>query len=209
VVNRQDQGRALIRGDLIFPHETVVTVDGRVQLKFTDGGLASLKPHTEYRIDEYNYSGAADGNERSFFNLLKGSVRFVTGAVGKLNRKNFRISTKTATIGIRGSSGLVESCVAGSCAGKLDGTYLSGYEGILTLTSGPFSGDVYPNETYFCAAGGEGCVLLNGGAPPQSDAALPQFDRRYQQGEQITHPPSEHSVEPIAPPAPEVYHPNY
>jgi hypothetical protein len=95
------------------------------------------------------YRGAADGSERGFFRLLKGAVRFAMGAIGKANRRNFRISTNTATIGIRGSGGLVEQCEGGSCGGKADGTHLTTNAGILTLASGSFSGDVHPQETYF------------------------------------------------------------
>lgn len=110
-------------------------------------------------------------------------MRFVTGAIGKANRKHFRLSTRTATIGIRGSSGLAEQCEGGSCANRADGTYLTTYDGILTLISGLFSGEVYPQETYFCD--GEGCSKIADHEGPHGlTPVVPEFDQRYRQGEQ-------------------------
>lgn len=34
---------------------------------------------------------------------MRGGVRFVTGAIGKVKRKNWRMRTAVATIGIRGT----------------------------------------------------------------------------------------------------------
>jgi hypothetical protein len=119
--------RGIRRGDRLASGDTVSTVRGRAQIKFTDGGFASLQPNTDYRIDDYSYEGREDGSERSFFNLVKGSVRFVTGVVGRANRKNFRIKTKVATIGIRGSSGIVTS--------DERGTFVTG-EGLCAAAAG-------------------------------------------------------------------------
>ena len=176
--------RALGRGDFVFSGDTVATQkDGRAQLKFADGGMASLRANTEYRIDDYHYEGKADGGERSFFNLIKGSVRFVTGVVGHANKKNFRIKTKVATIGIRGSGGRVTSCVGGSCAGQADGTYLTTYAGILTLTSGPFSVDVNVDESYHCSEVG-GCSKIEATEAQRIGTPMPQLDETYRQGDQ-------------------------
>ncbi len=199
-VDASGAGRYLIKNDPVFSGDTVTTGDGKVQIQFTDGGYASLKADTEYRLADYVYRGSADGSERSFFNLLKGSVRFVTGIIGKSNRKSFRISTKTATIGIRGSSGLAVSCVAGSCDEKADGTYLTTYAGILTLISGSFSGEVHPQETYFCD--GLSCLQIEvEAAAPQSIQVLPDHDAGYRQGDQQSADPGGHSHGPSSPPA--------
>ena len=97
--------RALKKGDFVVSGDTVVTGEGRVQLKLTDGGMIALNPETEYAIEEYQYDEAAPSTARSFFNLLKGGVRLVSGAVARSNRKGWRMRTAVATIGIRGSGG--------------------------------------------------------------------------------------------------------
>ena len=91
------------RGEQIFSGDTVTTAAGRVQIKFTDNSLVSLIPNTVYRVDDYSFSGTADGSERGFFRLVKGGLRTVTGAIGKGNKENYRLTTPVATIGIRGT----------------------------------------------------------------------------------------------------------
>lgn len=93
--------------------DNVFTDEGKIQIKLSEGGYAWIQPRTQYSLAKYVYRGDADGSERGLFRLLKGAVRFVAGAIGKKNRRNFRISTNTATIGIRGSGGLVEQYESG------------------------------------------------------------------------------------------------
>ena len=117
--------RPLARGAEVNAGETVDTGSGRTQLRFTDGGMVSLQPRTQFRIDAYEFKGQPDGGEKGFFSLLKGAMRTITGAIGKADRKAYRLDTAVATIGIRGTeyavaygnsitvttnSGLVEVC---------------------------------------------------------------------------------------------------
>ena len=176
--------RTLAKGDVVVSGDTIVTGEDKIQIHFSDGGTAALRAQTEYRIAEYAYSGTADGSERGFFSLLKGGVRFVTSVIGKRDRNYFGIHTQVATIGIRGSGRQVLSCVAGSCAGDADGTYVTTYEGILTILSGAFSGDVLPQETYFCD--GATCAKVGEPAPTATiSPMIPDIEPVYQQGEQV------------------------
>lgn len=98
------QTRALAKGATIDDGDTVITgPDGRAQLRFTDGAYVSLQPESQFRIDQYRFSGRSDGTERGFFSLLKGGLRTITGLVGRTNRKNYQVTTSVATIGIRGT----------------------------------------------------------------------------------------------------------
>jgi hypothetical protein len=129
-VSAAGQTRALGKGVDVDSGDTVNTHDGRVQLRFSDGAYVSLQPQTLFRIDDYRYDGKSDGNERGFFSLLKGGLRTITGLVGRTNKKNYRVSTTVATIGIRGTEytlaytnsvsgsvgeGEVEVCNGGGC----------------------------------------------------------------------------------------------
>lgn len=106
------------------------TGSGRTQLRFTDGSMVSLQPQTQFRIDAYEYREGPAGSEKGFFSLLKGAMRTITGAIGKTDRKNYRLDTAVATIGIRGTeyavaygnsitvttnSGLIEICNNAGC----------------------------------------------------------------------------------------------
>jgi hypothetical protein len=103
-VNAVGVQRPLSRGAEIGNGDTIRTGDGgRAQVRFSDGAMVSLQPQTEFRIDNYQYSGKDDGQEKGFFSLLKGGLRTITGLIGRSSRDNYRVSTSVATIGIRGT----------------------------------------------------------------------------------------------------------
>ena len=122
--------RVLVKGVAVEEGDTVNTNEGRVQLRFTDEGFVSLHTRTVFRIDQYRWSGVKDGSERSFFSLIEGALRTITGKLAKYNRKAYRMSTTVATLGIRGTEytmqlngglsgsvteGEIEVCNAGGC----------------------------------------------------------------------------------------------
>jgi len=97
------RSRSLAKGADIDAGDTIQTGNGRAQVRFVDGGFISLTPNTEFKVNEYNYSGQADGSEKGFFGLVKGGLRAVTGAIGHTNKKTYIVNTPVATIGIRGT----------------------------------------------------------------------------------------------------------
>ncbi len=107
ITSHGGQSRPLRRGEAIQSGDTINTERGRAQIRFKDGARVSLQPNTEFRVDEYNYEGKEDGNERSFFSLLKGGLRAISGLIGHRNKDTFRVNTPVATIGIRGTEFLV------------------------------------------------------------------------------------------------------
>ncbi len=138
-VRRPDgQTDPLVKGKDIESGQAIVTgATGRAQVKFSDGGLISLQPNTEFKIA--NYVDQADPKQDRFLvDLLRGSMRAITGLIGKRNRDNYRVTTTTATIGIRGSGfnagynpdgslgvtaekDAIEVCSGGSCVGLVAG----------------------------------------------------------------------------------------
>lgn len=129
-IQSDGRSRMLTKGGEINAGEMVDTGNGRAQLRFSDGALVSLSPQTQFRIDEYQFKGQADGSEKGFFSLLKGALRTITGTIGRSNRNNYKLGTTVATIGIRGTEfsvaygnsitvttggGSVEVCNAGGC----------------------------------------------------------------------------------------------
>jgi len=97
------RSRSLTKGNEINAGDTIQTTDGRVQARFSDGGYISLQPNTQFKVEEYNFNGKADGSEKGFFNLIKGGLRAITGSIGHTNRKAYQVNTPVATIGIRGT----------------------------------------------------------------------------------------------------------
>jgi hypothetical protein len=95
--------RTLEPGKPVYSGETIVTnPNSYIRMKFTDGGAVLLRPNSRFQIEDYNLSDRPAEN-RSFFRLVKGGFRAVTGLVGRTNRENYRVTTAVATIGIRGT----------------------------------------------------------------------------------------------------------
>jgi hypothetical protein len=178
VSGRDGQTRALARGAELDSGDTVKTTgDGRAQLRFTDGSYVSLQPNTDFSISEYKYEGRDD--DRGFFGLVRGAMRTVTGAVGRVNRNSYRITTPTATVGIRGTGGVIQVQNDGS-------TLVIGTSGIWSLTNPAGSIDI--------PAGVSGLAPTEPNTPPKETNTQPQTSTTppepqklvYAQGDQVT-----------------------
>ena len=102
VVGVDGVARAIKKGDEIFPGETIQTgILSNAQLRMVDNGFLSIRQRSSLRIDEYRYQGSK--NDRSFFSLLKGNFRALTGMITKYNRNTWKTRTETAVLGVRGS----------------------------------------------------------------------------------------------------------
>jgi hypothetical protein len=74
-------------------------------LRFSDGGQVTLRPNSQVRIDTYQYNENLPTRDSFAMSLLKGGLRSLTGLIGKRGNQNaYRMSTATATIGIRGTT---------------------------------------------------------------------------------------------------------
>ena len=159
VATRPDgRQRPLVKGDELESGDTIRTNDGRAQIRFPDGAYVSLQPNTVFGVKEYRYDGKPDGSERGLFSLLKGAMRAVTGLIGRVHRNAFAITTPTATVGIRGTGGLIAVLPDGS-------TLIRGSSGIWSLSNASGTIDV--------PAGTSGLAPANPGQPPQQTAAQP------------------------------------
>ncbi len=129
--------RTLSKGSEISSGETISTDAGaRAQIRFNDGGFISLQPNSLFRVDEFNYQNKTDGEEKSFFSLLKGGLRAITGAIGRVNRDSYRVATPVATIGVRGtgySAELSEGLLVNVGEGAIS---LTNNAGLLVVSSG-------------------------------------------------------------------------
>ena len=159
VSDGQGRQRTLAKGDNLDKGDTVRTgAAGRAQIRFTDGAYVSLQPNSEFAIKDYNFEGKTDGNERGFFALARGAMRTVTGLIGRVNRNRYQVSTPTATIGIRGTGGLI--------AIQNDGaTLVTGTSGIWTITN--------PAGTIDVPAGVTGRAPAAPNQPPQQTTEKP------------------------------------
>lgn len=101
-----------------------------VRLGFLDGSSMVLRPNTEFAIESFRYQagvvesviavpaaavsantpalqvadqGVASTGNQSFYRLVRGGFRAISGLVGKVHREEYAVRTPVATIGIRGT----------------------------------------------------------------------------------------------------------
>lgn len=101
--------------------------DTKVQLIFKDDTIITIGKNSTFSISEYIFD---EQNEPiATFGLLKGAMRTITGKIGKIAPHKFKVKTKTATIGIRGTNFSIVSrgnvqevyCTYGSIVLYIDG----------------------------------------------------------------------------------------
>lgn len=78
------------------------------QIRFIDNGEITLKPGTTFRIENFAYEAGKPDGDSAAFSLIKGGLRSITGLLGKRNKEKFSLRTPSATIGIRGTTFIVQ-----------------------------------------------------------------------------------------------------
>ncbi|MFZ4534858.1 FecR domain-containing protein [Propionivibrio sp.] len=102
----------LLRGTVVETGDLLrVAADSSLQVRFTDESVVALRANTQFKIDEYKFSDKGAGDS-SFFSLLKGGMRTITGLIGKRSPDAYQMRGVTATIGIRGTHFTAVSCAA-------------------------------------------------------------------------------------------------
>lgn len=109
--------RKVVTGGSLYPGDTLETGAGAwAVLAFRDNSRTTLGGNTRFRVDSFVFDEQSPKEGRFLVSLLRGSMRALTGLIGKANNRNVSFTTATATIGIRGT-GLDMDCSAeGSCS---------------------------------------------------------------------------------------------
>lgn len=104
IISADGQRRIASKGELLNSGERLETGKGRLQIRFTDGSLISLQPNTVFGLDNYTFNRAKPQDGSLAFNFVRGGIRTITGAIGQVNRANYKVLTPVGTIGIRGTA---------------------------------------------------------------------------------------------------------
>jgi len=105
-VIRNDKTTPLKVKDDIYLNDIVQTgANSALGITFVDATTFNLKANTKITIDNYVYEDGGKSNA-AIFDVAKGTAAFVAAAVAKTG--DMKITTPTATLGIRGTTGLVE-----------------------------------------------------------------------------------------------------
>ena len=127
--------RAAAQGSEIRSGETVLTgASSLAQMRMADSSLLSVRADSQFKLDQFSYAGKDDSNAAFVVSVLQGGFRTITGLVAQLNRRNYRIVTPSATIGVRGTHFEVVHVLPQVAVPEAPaGTYNRVYEGITTL----------------------------------------------------------------------------
>jgi hypothetical protein len=101
-VFREEQQSDAIVDFGIESYDDVRTAAGRIELKFLDDSVLKLTEHSEIIIDEFIYDPDPTKSKLAL-NFASGTARFITGALGTIDKDNIKITTPTAEIAIRGT----------------------------------------------------------------------------------------------------------
>lgn len=132
---RADGSTAILNiGDPVFQGDVIrTTEDANVGITFKDESIFSLDENGEIILDEMVYD--ADSGTGSFSaDLTSGVFSFVSGQIAKTNPDGMVLSTPVATIGIRGTQGVLKQAQGGELQAALM-EEPGGFVGELVLTN--------------------------------------------------------------------------
>lgn len=101
--------RTAAAGDALGSVDRIVTgPDSSVAVVLRDDTTPVVGPSSRLDLKEFHFDATTrDGG--LLVSLLRGSMRMITGLIGKTNPDAVRVETQTATIGIRGTDFIVQT----------------------------------------------------------------------------------------------------
>jgi len=133
-VDQRKVSRKLAKGDPVFLGDKVITGEtGYVRLKMIDDAVLDLRCFSIMVIEQYALN---DTSRSSILNLLQGSLKKVTGQIGKMTEDVYELKTPLASVGVRGTEYALRVFQSKGCGGTLDaddGLYLEVIKGLVDV----------------------------------------------------------------------------
>ena len=99
--------------DFVFENDVIITgSNSATAITFTDDSVLRLSADAQMILDEYIYSPDASSGNKAVFNLITGALGAVSGLIAPSG--DMLVTTTSATIGIRGTTVLIEATVEGT-----------------------------------------------------------------------------------------------
>ncbi len=109
LLNGSGATRAAAPGDAIGAVDRIVTgPDSSAAVVLRDDTTLIVGPSSQLDLKEFHFDGTTHEGGM-LVSLLRGSMRMITGLIGKTNPDAVRVETQTATIGIRGTDFIVQA----------------------------------------------------------------------------------------------------
>ncbi len=104
IVDRDKQSLEATVGFNLEEKDFVSTLDNsKVQIIMDDGTVLTLGKNSKLNIHEYLFDQRNQQDSKANFKFVEGTFKSITGAIGKIAPDRFKLETKSATIGIRGT----------------------------------------------------------------------------------------------------------
>ncbi len=153
VATGAETSRKLAVGESVFVGERLrADTVGEMVLKTADGGWLAVRPGGVVVVERFLANGNA--SDHATVRVLEGGLRLITGWIGRLNRRDYRVSTPTATIGIRGTDHepyVLNASLAQALA-QPEGTYDKVNRGATTLETNGNALDLNAGSVGFARA---------------------------------------------------------
>jgi len=106
VLLRDGESKPISVGTFLAEHDEIQTRKNcKLQIVFVDKTVISLGQNTHFKIDAYLND---DKKPKAHFSVGKGFFKSITGHIGHIAPKQFKIKTANATIGVRGTTIIAE-----------------------------------------------------------------------------------------------------
>src|SRR5882724_9349488 len=105
VIRNKDSLPLKLQDDIFLNDALQTSANSSLGVTFNDATTFNLTANARITVDNYIYEDGGKQNS-ALFDVTKGTVAFVAAAVAKTG--DMKITTPTASLGIRGTSGLVE-----------------------------------------------------------------------------------------------------
>jgi hypothetical protein len=100
--------RALQPGDAVGVADRVVTgADGAASMVLRDGTTMVVGKNSQLELKDFAYNSTTQAGNMAV-SLVRGTLRMITGLIGKGRPDAVTIATPTATVGIRGTDFIVQ-----------------------------------------------------------------------------------------------------
>jgi hypothetical protein len=97
------QIQAQVGSELLLKDIVITKNLSKALILMNDQTSITIGKNSNMSISEFIYDEKVVQNNKASFNFGTGIYRTITGKIGKLNKSKFKIKTKTASIGIRGT----------------------------------------------------------------------------------------------------------
>lgn len=111
---------AVVGGEIEKKDLISTQTNSKVKITLMDNTIVTIGKESVLNIEEYVFDEAKADNSVTELNFVKGAFHTITGQIGKINPSKFKLKTKSASIGIRGTEIYSDDRVIACTSGTID-----------------------------------------------------------------------------------------